>query len=67
MQFSLYEEINKNEEAMNLVSEVFIQYDKILNNYLLYQPPSVTIERDNLSKTVEVLIKARKAINKDPE
>ena len=30
MQFSLYEEINKNEEAMNLVSEVFIQYDGIL-------------------------------------
>ena len=27
MQFSLYEEINKNEEAMNLVSEV-IRYDK---------------------------------------
>jgi len=51
MQFSLYEEINKNEEIMNLLSE----------------PQSVTIERETNQKTMEVLQKARKAINKDPD
>jgi len=51
MQFQLYEEVNKNEELMQLLSE----------------PQSITIERQTLSKTLEVLGKARKAINKDPD
>ena len=66
MQFSLYEEINKNEEAMNLVSEV-LDIMSIYEIVILKQPPNITMERDNISKTVEVLNKARKAINKDPE
>jgi len=51
MQFSLYEEINKSEEVMNLLSE----------------PAHVTMERDTLTKTLDVLNKARKAIGKDPD
>jgi len=51
MQFQLYEEINKNEELMNVLSE----------------PANITIERETLQKTLDVLVKARKAINRDPE
>jgi len=51
MQFQLYEEVNKNEELMNLLSE----------------PPSITLERNTLTKTLDVLTKAKKAINKDPD
>jgi len=51
MQFQLYEEVNKNEELMGLLSE----------------PTSITMERETLTKTLEVLTKARKAINKDPD
>jgi len=47
----LYEEVNKNEELMGLLSE----------------PANITMERETLSKTLEVLSKARKAINKDPD
>jgi len=51
MQFQLYEEVNKNEELMALLSE----------------PANITMERETLTKTLEVLTKARKAINKDPD
>jgi GTP-binding protein EngB required for normal cell division len=51
MQFQLYEEVNKNEELMALLSE----------------PQNITLERNTLTKTMEVLGKARKAINKDPD
>jgi len=51
MQFQLYEEVNRNEELMALLSE----------------PAGITMERNALSKTLEVLSKARKAISKDPD
>jgi len=34
---------------------------------LLSEPTNITIERETLTKTLDVLSKARKAINKDPE
>jgi len=34
---------------------------------LFSEPASITMERETLTKTLEVLSKARKAINKDPD
>jgi len=34
---------------------------------LLSEPSNITLERENLTKTLDVLSKAKKAISKDPE
>jgi len=34
---------------------------------LLSEPANITMERETLTKTFDVLSKAKKAINKDPE
>jgi len=34
---------------------------------ILTEPANITLERETLTKTLDVLTKARKAINRDPE
>jgi len=51
MQYTLYNEINKNEQLMNMVGE----------------PPHITAERETLNKVLGVLRKARLVLTKDPD
>jgi len=51
MQYTLYNEINKNDQLMNLVGE----------------PPHITAERETLNKVLGVLRKARIVLTKDPD
>jgi len=51
LQFSIYDEINRNEALMQLLGE----------------PESVTRERENVTKMLETLKKAFKAIKRDPD
>jgi len=51
LQYTLYNEINKNDQIMNLVGE----------------PPHIAAERDTLNKVLGVLRKARIVLTKDPD
>jgi dynamin 1-like protein len=51
LQFTLYDSINKHEALLNLLSE----------------PESISMERTTLTKTLETLNKALRAIKKDPD
>jgi hypothetical protein len=51
LQFSLYNHINKNKTLMNLLNE----------------PANVTMERETMQKTLDVLSKAARLLKKDPD